>query len=138
MIIKVLLTAPKEYISLMKDLINYIDVDVLIEALHDIIDEATEENVVMIMNNHIGAMRSILLALNLQQNNKTFTVKSVLEVIYKFIQKGAWKDNITWKGILLVLKKCREEFNIEEIENSLPEDHIITVKKELDILPPKE
>jgi len=133
MITDLLLKAPKSYIKLMKSVINYIEVEILVEVLHEIIDEASEDNIDAVMKKHIGAMRSILLALTLPHNDPTSVSQSMLEVVYKFTHKKAWKDNLTWKGILLVFKKCKEDFDINKVFEHLPEDNLKDIYRELDI-----
>lgn len=133
MIINLLLKAPKKYITLMKSVINYLEVEVLIEVLNDIIDDAKEENIVEIMKDHIGAMRSILLALNLPHKDPPSIVRDMLKVVYKYINKEAHKDGLTWKGILLVLKKCKDQFDISAVQKGLPQEKVKDICRELGI-----
>lgn len=74
-------------------------------------------------------MRSILVIPNYLDTSKVEKVyQPFLDVIYKFIKKGAYKDELQWKGIMLFLKRCKDLVDFKEFTQELPKEKMEELK----------
>jgi hypothetical protein len=96
----------------------------LIECLNEIVDHATEQDIAVVMNKYKVFMRSIIIAYNYMSDSKPKAgFQQFLDVIYKFIKKGAWKDTLQWKGVVIFMNKCKNIVDISKVKN-LPDEQM--------------
>ena len=66
-------------------------------------------------------MRAILISIIKVEGVGEARYRRFLEVVYKFIEKGAFKSENVWKGILHVLKNLKRYVDVRRIKG-LPEE----------------
>jgi len=123
-IIKSILELPKERIYVLDKCISSFKLEILIDVLHDIVDLATDDNIVAVLSQYKMIMRSIIIVSNYISNGTTNVgYQQFLEVIYKLLNKGAWKDAIQWKGIKLFMSKCKDKVDTKYLKD-LPQEQL--------------
>lgn len=133
LIIKTLLELPKDKMFILDKCTEAFRFETLIEVLNEIIDQATEETITEVMDKYKLFMRSILVASTFISSNKSDVgYQPFLDVIYKFVKIGAWKDTIQWKGITIFMMKCKDIVDLN-ILTELPKEQALELCKELDI-----
>lgn len=122
LIIHKILEAPKEKIFILDKCIESFKLEILIEVLNEIVDQASEQDITVVMNKYKVFMRSIIIACNYMSDSKPKAgFQQFLDVIYKFIKKGAWKDTLQWKGVVIFMDKCKSIVDLNMVKN-LPDE----------------
>ena len=102
--------------------------EVLVDVLNEIIDETPEENIVEMLDQYKMIMRAIIIMENFIKNRNTSVGDNeILELVYKLVNKGAWKNEIHSKGIKIFVKTSYKKVDFSRFDRT-PKEYIDELK----------